>query len=178
MIKATLITLLGFVSMTQAIELDLTYANFFRNMHTFDLVRAVASAPLRLESTASPVTWSECSSQHLYDDEKPSNSPTLPIVGKSIALNLDILFNQDLDIAGNLVNVDFTQVGSSNPVTLFRQDYTDKKHVSDGQEYKQSISWLIPTFAPLGHYKVVITTHGASKTEDIYACACAEFEIK
>ena len=73
----------------------------------------------RLGSSASPVSWSECQSQHLYDVATGTASPNPPIVGDFVGLNLDVIFNNDADVVGNYINVQFTAQGSSSPIALY-----------------------------------------------------------
>ncbi len=73
----------------------------------------------RLGSTASRVSWSECQSLHLYDVATGTASPNPPTVGDFVGLNLDVIFNDDADVAGNYINVQFTAEGSSSPIALY-----------------------------------------------------------
>ena len=133
----------------------------------------------KLQSQASPVKWGVCTSQTLYDVSTGTASPATPIVGSNVQLNLDIIFNADVDVEGNYVFVQFTPAGSSTPIPLYAQDFpaTSAGAYSAGDEYTDSITWLVPSFAPLGNYNVNVRTHGASKDQDIWSCLTANFDI-
>ena len=73
----------------------------------------------RLGSTASKVSWSECQSLHLYDVATGTASPNPPTVGDFVGLNLDVIFNNDADVVGNYINVQFTAEGSTSPIALY-----------------------------------------------------------
>ena len=96
-----------------------------------------------------------------------------------MALNLDVIFNTDVNVVGNYIYVQFTSAGGTDPIALFAQDYpaTVPGDYGAGDEYTDSISWLVPSFAPLGHYHVSITVHGADKDKDKWACLVADFDI-
>lgn len=133
----------------------------------------------RLGSTASSVTWTECASQKLYDVATGTANPNPPQVGSFVSLNLDVIFNADANIVGNYISVLFTAEGSQSPINLYAQDFasTNPGAYSAGDEYTDAISWLIPSFAPLGHYHAQIQIHGANKDSDIFACLVADFDI-
>lgn len=135
----------------------------------------------RLGSTASNVKWSNCNSEGLYDVATGTANPNPPKVGSNVSLNLDIIFNADADVVGNYIYVEFTSAGSSSPIPLYAQDFPSANpgQYGAGDEYTDSITWLIPSFAPLGHYHAQITVHGkdmdAAKS---FACLVADFDIK
>lgn len=133
----------------------------------------------RLGSSASSVQWSECNSQHVYDVATGTASPNPPQVGGFVALNLDVVFNADVNVAGNYIYVLFTAAGSTSPIPLYAQDFaaTNPGAYSAGDEYTDALNWLIPSFAPLGHYHAQIQVHGADKDKDVFACLVADFDI-
>jgi hypothetical protein len=133
----------------------------------------------RLGSTATSVKWSECDSQHLYDVATGTANPNPPVVGGFVALNLDVIFNSDVDVVGNYIYVLFTSLGSTDPIPLYAQDFaaTNPGQYSAGDEYTDALNWLIPSFAPQGHYHAQIQVHGADKDTDIFACLVADFDI-
>ena len=107
-------------------------------------------------------------------------TPNPPIVGSNIGLNLDVIFNDEVHIEGNYIYVAFTAQGSSSPIPLYAQDFpaTNPGDYSAGDEYIDSITWLVPSFAPFGHYDVQVTVHGEDKDADIFACLRAQFDIQ
>ena len=133
----------------------------------------------RLGSSASKVLWSECKSEHIYDVATGTANPNPPQVGSFVSLNLDVIFNTDANVVGNYISVLFTAEGSQSPINLYAQDFTSGSpgQYGAGDEYTDSISWLIPSFAPLGHYNAQIQVHGANKDTDVFACLVADFDI-
>jgi hypothetical protein len=61
-----------------------------------------------LESIVSPIKWGECKSEHFYDSASGTSNPINPIVGQEVSLQLDIIFNQEVDVTGLMVIVNFT----------------------------------------------------------------------
>ena len=133
----------------------------------------------RLGSSASSVTWSECASEHLYDVATGTANPNPPQVGSFVSLNLDVIFNADAYVVGNYISVLFTAEGSQSPINLYAQDFNSGSpgQYGAGDEYTDALNWLIPSFAPLGHYHAQIQVHGNDKEKDIFACLVADFDI-
>jgi hypothetical protein len=73
----------------------------------------------KLTSEASSVSWSECDSLHYYDVASGTAKPNPPTVGDFVSLNLDVIFNNDANVVGNMVSVSFTAQGSSSPINLY-----------------------------------------------------------
>ncbi len=90
------------------------------------------------------------------------NIPEPPKVGEDVSLNLDVIFNSQVEIKGIYVNVQFTAKGTTTPITLYTQDSPASSPgvYEPGDEFTDGVSWLIPSFAPLGHYAVSVTVHG------------------
>lgn len=179
MFRSTLIALVGLVAATQSANVEVPADAWLQAAPKESAVKMQLYSSKRLSSTASSVTWSECDSQHLYDVATGTASPNPPQVGSWVSLNLDVIFNNDANVVGNLISVLFTAQGASTPIPLYSQDFpsTTPGAYGAGDEYTDSISWLIPSFAPLGHYHAQIQVHGADKTNDIFACLVADFDI-
>ena len=175
MFKTLILALCGILS-TQAFEIPLE--NWQKIAPKESLVKMQLHGS-RLGSTASSVKWSECASQHLYDVATGTATPQPPQVGADVALNLDVIFNADANVQGNYIDVLFTAEGSSSPINLYAQDFpsTTPGQYGAGDEYTDSIKWLIPSFAPLGHYHAQIQVHGPNKDTDVFACLVADFDI-
>lgn len=132
-----------------------------------------------LGATASQVSWSiDSSCPNKADISDPKAIPDPPIVGKNVALALTAVWNQQVDVRGLYVNVLFTAKGASTPVVLFKQDYKAKTPMTyeEGEEMNEGIDWLVPAFAPLGHYHVTVSVHG-EKVDDKHLCQIAQFDI-
>ncbi len=56
-------------------------------------------------SQASYAEWSECPSEHKYDVAAGTATPNPPIVGDWVTLNLDVIFNDDVNVKGLYVSV-------------------------------------------------------------------------
>ena len=90
-----------------------------------------------------------------------------------------MIFNSDADVVGNYIYVLFTAAGSTSPISLYAQDFNSNSpgEYGPGDEYTDAITWLIPSFAPLGHYHAEIRVHGNDKDKDVWACLVADFDI-
>jgi hypothetical protein len=178
--KSTLIAVLGLVAVASATHVIEIPTQAFISASPKESFLKMALHADRLQSSASSVTWGECPSQGIYDSAVGVNNPEPPQIGKNIGLNLDVIFNDDADVKGLDVNVAFTAKGSSSAITLFEQDYPAEKQqvYHDGDEFKQTVSWLIPSFAPLGKYFVTIVVHGKDKVANNYVCLSASFSIQ
>lgn len=177
MYKATLLAVIGLIaSVTASHKMEISKENWLK---LGDKKLVEMQLYNKLGSSASSVSWSECDSQHLYDVATGTATPNPPQVGSNVGLGLDIIFNADADVVGNYIYVLFTAAGSSSPIPLYAQDFpaTNAGSYGAGDEYTDSISWLIPSFAPLGHYNAQITVHGADKDANVFACLRAEFDI-
>ena len=143
------------------------------------LQMSIVMSMINLGSSASNVKWGECLSKKVYDVAQGTSVPNPPLVGNNVVLNLDIVFNVVVEIKAILVNVQFTAQGSTSPITLYQQDMaaTNPGTYSPGDEFVDSVSWLIPSFAPLGHYAASISVHGNDQKVDNFACLTADFDI-
>jgi hypothetical protein len=94
-------------------------------------------------------------------------------------LNLDVIFNTDANVQGLFISVKFTAEGTSTPITLYSNDFTDlqRKVYHDGDELVQKEAWLVPSFAPRGLYQVSLEVHGPNKDTDNWVCETATFTI-
>ena len=83
-------------------------------------------------------------------------TPNPPVINAFVTLNLDVIFNDDVDLVGLNVAVLLTALGSSNPMTLYAADFKSNAPgaYGAGDEYEDTLSWPIPSFAPYGHYAV------------------------
>ena len=79
--------------------------------------------PHKLKSSASYIEWSECSSEHKYDVAAGTATPNPPQVGDWVTLNVDVIFNGDVDVKGLYINVLFRAEGQTNPMNLYSADF-------------------------------------------------------
>jgi hypothetical protein len=131
-----------------------------------------------LGSQVSPLKWGECPSAHAYDMASGKSSPLIPIVGQEVSLELDVIFNLEVDVKGLKTEVMFTAQGATTPILLYSQDMpgTNPGKYEPGDEYQDSVKWLIPSFAPLGHYAFSVKVHNGDSSAT-YACLTADFDI-
>ena len=86
---------------------------------------------------------------------------------------MDILFNAVADVKNAFVSVMFSNGGTPAPLYGKEQVLSKARLFHEGEELIDSISWDIPTFAPIGKYDVQIVVHGADKDKDNYVCLTA-----
>ena len=182
MFKALALAVIGLIaSATASSHLEIPRENWLQVSPKTSPIKMqlIGASHIKLGSTATPVQWSECQSQRLYDVATGTANPQPPQVGSNVALNLDVIFNADADVVGNYIYVLFTAAGSTSPISLYAQDFPSNSpgQYGAGDEYTDAISWLIPSFAPLGHYHAEIRVHGADKDKDVWACLVADFDI-
>jgi hypothetical protein len=183
MFKTLVLAVIGLIasSVSAASHLEIPKENWLQASPKSSPIKMqlIGASHLKLGSSATPVQWSECQSQRLYDVATGTANPQPPQVGSNVALNLDVIFNADADVVGNYIYVLFTAAGSTSPISLYAQDFPSNSpgQYGAGDEYTDAISWLIPSFAPLGHYHAEIRVHGASKDNDVWACLVADFDI-
>ena len=97
------------------------------------------------------VTWGECaggSGDFAVDLSDTYSNPKIPVKGSNVNLELHGTFTNDVNLDGLKVYVEW------NKTPLYVNDFPRKKAYSAGDDYKDEITWLIPSFAPSGHYAV------------------------
>jgi len=181
MFKALAIAVIGLIASATASHMEIPMQNWLQASPKTSPIKMqlIGASQMKLGSSATPVQWSECKSQRLYDVATGTANPQPPQVGNNVALNLDVIFNADADVIGNYIYVLFTAAGSTSPISLYAQDFPSNSpgQYGAGDEYTDGISWLIPSFAPFGHYHAEIRVHGADKEKDVWACLVADFDI-
>lgn len=118
------------------------------------------------------VTWGECeggSGDFAVDLSDTYSNPKVPVKGSNVQLELHGAFTNDVDLAGLKVYVEW------NKTPLYVNDFPRAKHYSAGDDYKDEITWAIPSFAPTGHYAVQVTLH--DKANLVFSCISADFDL-
>lgn len=118
------------------------------------------------------VTWGECAGgdgDFAVDLSNTYSVPAIPVKGINVELELHGTFTADVDLSGLKVYVTW------NKTPLYTNDFPRVKHYAAGDSYADEITWLIPSFAPSGHYAVQITLH--NKAGEIYDCISADFDL-
>jgi len=124
MFKAIALAVIGILSTASAAVLEIPMENWLQATPKSSSIKMqLQGATHKLTSTASRVKWSECASQRLYDVATGTAKPQPPIVGDFVSLNLDVIFNDDAFVIGNYIYVLFTPEGSTDPITLYAQDF-------------------------------------------------------
>jgi hypothetical protein len=122
MFKATILALAGLIAVASTATIEIPTEQWLAITPKESTIKMQLYGK-RLGSTASNVQWGECDSQHLYDVATGTANPNPPIVGNNVALNLDVIFNNDANVVGNYIYVLFTAQGSSSPITLYAQEF-------------------------------------------------------
>jgi hypothetical protein len=170
--KAVLVAILGLVAFTSAMDsIEITPMHFFK--------AGALSSPISLaKSMVRPslkdnVVWGTCPSSNKFktDSSNTYNKPQPPVKGTNVQLFLAGTFLDDCDLAGLKVYVTW----NNNP--LYVNDFPRSAHYDEGTPYKDNIQWLIPSFAPSGHYHVELTLHDSQGTPENFACLTADFNL-
>ena len=134
----------------------------------------------RVGSTAQNISWSECPSKRNYEVATGTITPNPPIIGEFLDLDIDVKFNGYANVVGNFISVKVTPDGQTLPIPLYSQDFPTSYpgiYIA-GDRYNDGIAWLLPTFAPIGHYNFQVVVHGPNKDNDNYVCLEADFEVQ
>jgi len=170
--KAVLLAILGMVALTQAVDkIEITPMHFFKAgalNNPFQLAKNMLKPSLK-----DAAVWGSCPDDGKFKDDMTNtyNKPQPPVKGTNIELFLAGTWLDDVDLAGLKVYVKW----NNNP--LYVNDFPRKQHCDEGSTYKDNIVWLVPSFAPSGHYYVEITLHDASATPEVFACLTADFNL-
>ena len=172
MIKAALLAFIGLATVASAADqIEITPMHFIK--------AGALSSPLSMvKSLTRPalkdnVVWGACPDDKSFKDDKTKtyNLPQPPVKGTNVQLFLAGTFMNDVDLAGLKVFVTW----NDNP--LYVNDFPRSAHYDEGTPYKDNITWLIPSFAPSGHYHVELTLHDNAKKPEIYGCLTADFNL-
>lgn len=164
-----ILAVLGLVAAANAVEIKITAADFAR--------AAISRPQSLLKSLMAPklqgaVTWGECAGgdgEFAVDLSDTYSVPAIPTKGSNVELELHGTFTNDVDLTGLKIYVTWDK----NP--LYTNDFPRVHHYAAGDAYKDEITWLIPSFAPSGHYSVQITPHNKANT--VFDCISADFDL-
>jgi hypothetical protein len=166
--QKVLLAVFGFVAAVQAAaEIKITPKHYLKASPT-NLVKSLLKPKLQ-----GAVTWGECAGgdgDFAVDLSSTYSVPTVPVKGINVELELHGTFTNDVDLAGLKVYVTWDNT------PLYTNDFARTKHYAAGDSYKDEITWLIPSFAPSGHYSVQITLHDKDN-KTIFDCISADFDL-
>ena len=110
MFKTLVLAVIGLIASSAATRVEIPMENWLKVSPKSSPIKMQlqGASNMKLGSTATPVKWSECNSQRLYDVATGTANPQPPKVGDFVDLNLDVIFNSDADVVGNYIYVLFT----------------------------------------------------------------------
>ena len=133
---------------TQALTIDVFSLKNFMNIPKEHLFKSLflSTGPV---SEPGVVTFSQCDDDvgiFTFDDVNTFTSPSPAIKGQDASLNLAGIFGDTGTLTNIHVHVDW------NGTPLYDEDHEQTTTIGD--EFKTSIVWSIPAFAPNGQYNV------------------------
>ena len=156
--KISSATLLALGS-ASALNIDLFSAKNFLKMKPDGLVKAmVNSANQSLfgdYNQIGDVTYAQCDDDmgmFTFDDASTYNDPNPVAKGSNLNLNLAGIFGDQGTLTNIHIHVDW------NGTPLYDEDHNQSTDVAD--EFKTTIGWNVPSFAPSGDYDVTLTGTG------------------
>ena len=168
MMNKVILAFFGLVAAVSAThEINVSPAHFLKAMRPKTIIKSLMRPTLQ-----SPVTWGECAGgdgDFAVDLSNTFSVPALPTKGITVELDLTGTFTADVDLSGLKVYV------TIDKTPLYVNDFPRVHHYAAGDSYKDQIKWVIPSFAPSGHYAVQITLH--NKANEIFDCISADFDL-
>ena len=161
--KAVIVAVLGLVALASAeMRIETPLKSFLKP-------KALLAG--NLGKPGEPAVWGECTSTKQFkpDMSKTYSDPKIPVKGIDVALILHGTFTDDVELKGIKIYVEW------NKTPLYVQDYERAASYSEGDDYSDNIGWSIPSFAPTGHYNVVITLHDAANKN--LGCLTVDFDL-
>lgn len=118
------------------------------------------------------VTWKSCPSDGGFktDFANTKSNPLIPVKGSNVDLLLQGIWTDDADLEAIKVFCKW------NGTALYQQEFARNAHYKEGDVLKDKITWLIPSFAPSGHYTVTLTLHDKGN-ENVFGCIQADFDL-
>ncbi len=118
------------------------------------------------------VTWGTCPCDGGFkvDLAKTHSDPLSPKKGDKVQLILSGVWTNDVELDAVKVYVEW------NKTPLYVEEFSRTTSYSEGDSYNDNIGWLIPSFAPTGHYAVKITLHDKGTIKN-FGCLTADFDL-
>ena len=152
-------SVLAALGTASALNIDLFAAKNFMNMPSQGLVKSMlATANQSLFSASNNignVTYQQCDDdvgQFTFDDANTYNDPAPVAKGSDLNLNLAGVFGDSGTLTNIHIHVDW------NGTPLYDEDH--KQSTKIGDDFKTTIGWFVPAFAPSGKYDVTLSGTG------------------
>ena len=141
------------------LTIDLFTAKNFAKMPTDGLVKSFLQSGNQFLFSASnglgDVTYEQCDDdvgQFTFDGDNTYNDPAPVVKGSDVSLNLAGIFGDQGTMTNIHIHVDW------NGTPLYDEDHNQSTPIVD--DFKTSISWNVPSFAPSGDYDVFLYGYG------------------
>ena len=166
---------LGTVS---ALNIDLFSAKNFMNMPSQGLMKSmITSANQSLfyaSNNIGDVTYEQCDDdvgQFTFDDANTYNDPSPVAKGSDLNLNLAGVFGDSGTLKNIHIHVDW------NGTPLYDEDH--KQSTAIGDEFKTTLGWNVPSFAPSGDYAINLIGTGdiSGQTDAKVLCINAKMTL-
>ena len=167
--KSLLIAILGLVATATAsnrVEIGL------KNFAKFSTPKSFLKSFTQLRNPGDPTVWGSCDSEGGFKVDLTSTYcvPEPPQIGQNVQLNLGGTFTDTATLTGVSVFVTW------NDTPLYANDFArDTTTFNAGDPYSDNITWLIPSFAPRGHYHFEVALHGENSNK--FSCSTADFDL-
>lgn len=172
MYKSVLLALFGLVAVASAAEnrIELGIKNYLKLSTPLSFLKTYTSS--RLSAPGDPTVWADCDADGGFkiDMTQTYNKPEPPTKGSNVELIFGGVFTQDVALGG--INVYVTW----NDTPLYVNFFNRSKDAHAGDAYTDDITWLVPSFAPSGHYHVELTVQDKGKTTKL-ACKTVDFDL-
>jgi ML domain len=167
--KSVFLALLGLVATVSAADrIQIGLKNYLKLSTPKSLFKSFT----QLKNPGDPTQWGSCDADGGFkvDFSNTYAAPEPPVMGQNVQLNLAGTFTDTATLTG--INVYVTW----NDTPLYVNDFArDAKTYNAGDAYSDSITWLIPSFAPHGHYHAELTLHDGSNKK--LSCSTADFDL-
>jgi hypothetical protein len=178
-ISLALVGLVATASATHTIEINpMNFVHANTPMVAYQTLLEIVQG--RDPSNLGVVTWTKCDAEikgdFLVDFSQTYATPEPAVKGADVNLNLGGIFTK----ATELTNADiYVTWGPNGGVPLHKEDHALTDKIPANGAYTYQLAWPIPSFAPSGHYHVVITHSGKVDGGDAKSVGCvvADFDL-
>ena len=176
--KISSATLLALGS-TSALNIDLFTVKNFMSMKPEGFVKSMLSTANQSLFAVTPnkigdVVYSQCDDDmgvFTFDDASTYNDPSPVVKGSDLNLNLAGIFSDQGTLSNIHIHVDW------NGTPLYDEDHNQSTAIGD--EFKTTIGWNVPSFAPSGDYDVTLIGTGdiSGQTQAKIMCIRAKMTL-
>ena len=142
-----------------ALNIELFTAKNYAKMDTQDLVKSLLLSGNQMLFSASndigDVTYEQCDDdvgQFTFDGDNTYNDPSPVVKGSDLNLNLAGVFGDQGTLSNIHIHVDW------NGTPLYDEDH--KQSTAIGDDFKTTLGWNVPSFAPSGDYAINLIGYG------------------